>query len=118
MIIEGMTIAVTAMEKMVNFYSGVFGVEFKEIDQFNAKLYATELWGLKVLFCPAEVARNTATQNRHQFDFVVADLDALVEKVQQFGGQIMGPITEAGDFRSVGIYDPDSNSMVFKQPVN
>ena len=112
---EGLTIAVTNMRPMLQFYSRVFGIEFKEQELFGATLYAGEWGELQLLFCPAAIAQNTAQQNRHQFDLLVADLDQLIETAIAAGGQLMGPVTEDEHAKSVGIYDPDRNSMVFKQ---
>lgn len=113
--IEGMTIAVTDMPKMLDFYTTVFGISFAEQDMYGSKLYAGQWGALKLLLCPAELAENTAEQNRHQFDIVVPDLDRLLQIAKSHGGQMMSHVTEDGGFRSVGLYDPDHNSMVFKQ---
>lgn len=113
--IEGMTIAITNMEKMLDFYSNIFHIQFHEKEMYGAKLYEGQWGNLKLLFCPAALAGNTATQNRHQFDILVADLPALVERAKKFGGTPMGNIDKNEVFWSVGIYDPDNNSLVFKE---
>ena len=115
--LEGMTIAVTNMDPMLEFYSHVFQIQFEEKDMFGAKLYAGNWGGLKLLLCPAELAGNTATQNRHQFDIRVGDLEKTLEIMIQYGGKPMGEIQEGETGRSVGVYDPDHNSMVLKEAI-
>ncbi len=113
--IEGMTIAITNMERMLEFYSKVFDIDFSEKEMYNSKLYSGHWGGLDLLFCPAEIAGNTAIQNRHQFDIIVSDLEAIIEVATKYGGKTMGGIVENEDIRNVGIYDPDKNSILFKQ---
>ena len=113
--IEGMTMAITHMDEMLRFYSNLFLISFEEKEMFNTRLY-TGKWGdLKLLFCPAEIAQNTATQNRHQFDIVVSDLASIIDLAKRNGGEIMGEIAETDNELSVGIYDPDKNSIILKQ---
>jgi len=112
---EGMTMAVTNMDAMLTFYKSVFNVEFEEQEMYGTKLYQGKWGQLNLLFCPAHIAQNTAKQNRHQFDFVVDDLDELIKQVELAGGELMGEITEDEGGRSIGVYDPDRNSILFKQ---
>ena len=113
--IEGMTMAITDMNAMLEFYANVFNMEFEEMDVYGSKLYSGEWAGMKMLFCPAEIAGNTAEQNRHQFDIIVSDLQATIDVASQFGGELMHEIVETDSYKSVGIYDPDKNSIVFKE---
>jgi len=113
--IEGMTMAITNMEPMLDFYANVFNIEFEEKEMYNSKLYSGVWGGLNLLFCPAEIAGNKAVQNRHQFDIVVSDLPKVVELTAKHGGKPMGEIVEGESAWSIGIYDPDKNSILFKQ---
>lgn len=113
--IEGMTMAVTNMEQMLDFYSNTFGIRFKERKMYDSRLYSGDWGGLSILFCPAEIAGNTATQNRHQFDVVVPDLEEVIKITSKYGGSPMGEKNEDEDAWSIGIYDPDKNSILFKQ---
>lgn len=116
--INGLTIAVVKMEEMIEFYSNVFDIEFGVVDMYDEKLYSG-CWGeLKILFCPAELANNSAKQNRHQFDIEVSDLSNAVKMTVNFGGVKMGEITKSHNELSIGIYDPDNNSIVFKQVID
>ena len=114
----GMTMAITNMQKMLEFYSNVFGLVFEEKDLYNSKLYAARWGELDLLFCPAELAQNSAEQNRHQFDFHVADLSKVIEVAVQSGGSKMAEVVEDDTSLSVGIYDPDRNSILFKELKN
>lgn len=113
--LEGMTMAITNMDAMLKFYSNVFNIDFQEKDMYGSRLYAGNWGGLKLLFCPAEIARNTAKQNRHQFDIIVPDLKLLIEMASKFEGKAMGDKHEDETSWSIGIYDPDGNSILFKQ---
>lgn len=113
--IEGMTIAVVDMENMLKFYSNVFNIQFSAKEMFGSKLHFGKWDNLNLLLCPAEVAGNTAKQNRHQFDIVVTDIKKLVDLATENGGTIMGEIVEDENSLSVGIYDPDRNSITFKE---
>ncbi len=113
--ITGMTMAIVNMEEMVNFYSHVFGIEFESKEMLGARLYSGVWGGFKLLFCPAELAGNTAKQNRHQFDIVVSDLEEVMALAEKHGGVLMGKVTEDTRSWSIGIYDPDRNSILFKE---
>lgn len=110
--LQGITIASTNIESMVGFYENVFGVIFTEQDMFGAKLYSGNWLGISLLLCPAEIAQNTATQNRHQLDILIPDFDEVISKVLKFGGSLMNDISEENGIRKAGVYDPDNNSMV------
>ena len=113
--IEGLTMAITNMEQMLDFYSNVFKIQFEEKEMYDSKLYSGAWGGLNLLFCPAEIAGNTAVQNRHQFDIVISDLKKIVELTTKYGGKPMGEIVKDEYSWSIGIYDPDKNSILFKQ---
>ena len=113
--IEGMTIAVSNMQAMLLFYRKVFNIDFNELDMYNSKLYSSQWCGINLLFCPAEIASNTADQNRHQLDILVPDLNQLLILVKKYGGEVMADIIEEDNVISVGVYDPDKNSILFKQ---
>lgn len=113
--IEGMTIAINNMSSMLKFYKNVFRIDFTAQSEFGTQLYSGRWTNLTVLFCPAEVAQNTATQNKHQFEIVVQNLDDWILKCKNNGGETIGEITVQKKFRSIGIYDPDRNTIVLKE---
>ncbi len=107
--------AITDMDAMVKFYESVFDVRFAAHEMYGATLYQGGWIGLNLLFCPREIAQNTAEQNRHQFDIIVDDLDAVIEMVNSSGGEMMGEIAIQSDQKVASIKDPDGNSIVLKQ---
>lgn len=113
--IAGLTIAITKMEEMLRFYSKTFNISFSAIEMYGSKLYSGEWGELKLLFCPAEIAQNKAVQNRHQFDIEILDIQKIIEITKKYGGTLMGEMVEDDFSKSIGIYDPDKNSIVFKQ---
>lgn len=113
--IEGLTVAINDMPRMLTFYKNVFDIDFAERNEFGTKLYSGKWANLTLLFCPAEVAQNKATQNKHQFDIVVKGLDDWIRKCQDNGGVTIGEVSNQKSFRSIGIYDPDRNTIVLKE---
>ena len=113
--IKGFTMAVTDMEAMVSFYSSVFGLDFKMESMFGAQLFKCQWDRMDVLFCPADIANNTAVQNRHQFEVLVEDLTQAVKAVVSNQGVLISKITEGKAYLSVGVKDPDNNTIVLKQ---
>jgi predicted enzyme related to lactoylglutathione lyase len=113
--ISGITIAVTQMEKMVHFYNTVFDTDLAPKELFGSTLHAGLLGPIKLLLCPRELARNTAVENRHQFDIVVADIHTVMSKVIAAGGRVDGEVIAFEGTAAVTIYDPDDNSIVLNQ---
>ncbi|MEQ8526016.1 VOC family protein [Gracilimonas sp.] len=116
--LRSMTIAAHDMPEMIEFYTEVYNVEFSEkiINEFT--LFEGKWLGYNLLVCPAEFAQNTAQQTRHQLDISVTDFDAFIEKVEQFGGSLLGEVIIQEGVRSVGIHDPDKNSMIIIESLN
>ena len=111
--IQGLTMAITNMEAMLDFYMNLFEMKFIEKSMFGTKMYSGIWSGLNLLFCPAELARIAANQNRHQFDIIIENIDAVIVKAEQLGGKKMSEVVEDENSKSVGIYDPDGNSILF-----
>ncbi len=110
--LKGFTLASPDIEASKDFYENVFGVTFETKEMFDAQLFEGEWLGVTMLICPADVAKNSAKQNRHQFEIEVNDIDDVIAKVQKHGGTLMHEIIEEEGVRRVGIYDPDKNSMI------
>lgn len=116
-LVASMTIAVTQMKAMVNFYTQVFGIEFKANENYGITLYNGKLGEINLQFCPADIAGISATENRHQLDIVVSDLNKAIEAVEANGGQLLQEVVETETAKSVGVYDPDGNSVVLVERV-
>jgi predicted enzyme related to lactoylglutathione lyase len=116
--ISGMTLAATSVEAMVAFYNAVLDAHFEVVELFpGATGYRGKLAGMDVLMCPNTVARVDARQNRQQFDFLVDDVRATVAAALAHGGKEISPIYEQNGVLIGSVYDPDGNSMVFKQKI-
>lgn len=113
--IKGFTMAVFNMDAMIQFYNHVFGINFKKENMFDTVLYKCHWGGLDVLFCPAELANNSSDQNRHQFDIIVDNIEEAVKQVIMNEGKLISKIKQGENYISVGIKDPDNNSIVLKQ---
>ena len=61
--------------------------------------------------CPNDIANVVAEQNRHQLRFQVADLDAMLARVQAAGGALHGDMTQEGGKRLAAVEDPDGNTL-------
>lgn len=116
--IEGLTIAIYNMDEMLAFYSNVFSISFEEKEMFGSKLYEGHWGSLKLLFCPAALAGIDVDRNRQQFDIKVLNINSVIETAMQFKGRKMGEIQETSDLKSHAIFDPDGNSIVFKEYKN
>ncbi|WP_422103878.1 VOC family protein [Winogradskyella sp.] len=113
--IIGFTLAVVRMADMLEFYSRVFGIVYESFDDFGTTLYRGNWGNLDILFCPADVANNKATQNRHQLEVEVQDIHTAIALIKILKGELMGSIHETEAALSIGCYDPDRNSIVLKQ---
>ena len=115
--IDRITIAVTNVDQMVKFYKTVFKCELKESKAYGTILYSGKLGDIKILLCPNEIAGVKADQNRQQFDFIVTDLDKIIQDSKVSGGKMKGDITTSDKQKSVTIVDPDGNTIVFIQTI-
>ena len=113
--VKGFTLAVTHMEQMVDFYTRVFSISFEAKELYGGTLYFGDWEGIEICLCPASIAQNTAKQNRHQLDVLVENIVKTKRLVQRYGGTSMGAVEEVENTISMGIYDPDNNSLVLKQ---
>jgi catechol 2,3-dioxygenase-like lactoylglutathione lyase family enzyme len=105
------TIAVTNMPAMLRFYNGVFEADLTLIG--GTEFYAGTLAeGISLLFCPNDIAKVEAKQNRQQFRFIVDDLAKIRESVTAYGGQILNS-NATDDANSIGVRDPDGNTIEF-----
>lgn len=113
--ITGFTLAIINMNKMLTFYIDVFEIQFTPTVISGFTVYHGDWNGIDIQFCPAELAKNTAKQNRHQLTIEVNNLKELANMIEEKGGKIIGEIIDGEKEISVGIYDPDGNSLVLKQ---
>lgn len=108
------TVACTNISAMTDFYSKVFNVKFEEHD-FGFKMYSTKIGDISFLFCPNDIAGVVAEQNRHQFDYIVDDIEKLIERGLASGGSIHSELLKVENESTVTLFDPDGNTMNFIQ---
>jgi predicted enzyme related to lactoylglutathione lyase len=64
-----------------------------------------------MVMCPNEVACVEARQNRHQFRFVVDDIERMIGIVALSGGESLDDLVRSEGSKSVGLRDPDGNTI-------
>ena len=112
---EGLTMAVTNMDEMVQFYSNVFSISFDKREVYGTVLYSGQWGNLRLLMCPAELAQVHVDRNRQQFDMVVEDIEEIMSICLANGGKELNAVQDQEEVITASIFDPDGNSIVFKQ---
>jgi len=117
--IEGMSMAITNVQPMLDFYSHIFNISFEKRQGFDTVMYFAKWRGLKLLFVPVQLAgeEGALVQNKHQFDIIVPDMDQLISRVNRYGGKITGALIDDGIQKTVHAKDPDGNTFIFKQNI-
>lgn len=113
--IARITVAVTNMERTIDFYRSVFQCHFEEMNVFGRAAYSVKLDGIDFLLVPGEIVQEEAQQSRHQFDFFVDDITGVIERARASGGKIKGEVVRIDRQKAVTILDPDGNTSVFIQ---
>lgn len=114
--IDRVILAVTKMKSMVAFYNAVFDARLVAIEMMpGIEFYRGKLAGIDLLMCPNDVAGVVAQQNRHQFRFVVENVEQMLATVVQAGGSQLNAIQEVGADRVASAYDPDGNTFELVQ---
>jgi predicted enzyme related to lactoylglutathione lyase len=111
-------IACFNLEETKAFYRNVFDIHFQEIKIPPGNIYEGPVDGIKITLCPASIAGIKAKENRHQLTFQIDDVKSSIEKVEQFGGGLLGKVQKANDSLQVAIKDVDGNSIILKQILN
>lgn len=110
--IERITLAVNDMEKMIAFYNAAFDAELTSSQGFGGYTFAHgQLAGIPLMMCPNSLAGVVAEQNRHQFRFMVENLEQTLKLVTDSGGHQINPIQVENGRRVCGVRDPDGNSI-------
>lgn len=117
-VIGKITLAVTHMAEMVKYYEKVFQCHFQPFEMQGITFFTGQVGGFSFLFCPNTLAGVKAEQNRHQFDYIVNDLEQLVTKALSVGGSLQSPIEVSPKQKSATLIDPDGNTTVFIQQTN
>ena len=113
--IRQITLAVVHEVRMETFYSQLFEIDFSPEETDNYKVVSGEWNGITLTFCPAEIAGNSAKQNRHQLHIQVKDVDEFFEQALKLGAIIIERPVSLEGMRSGSLMDPDGTSMVICQ---
>jgi predicted enzyme related to lactoylglutathione lyase len=114
--VGSVTMVVENMSAMLRFYNAVFGAEFQPSAILaGQQTYLGKIAGIKTIFCPNAVVGIDAKRNRHQFDYLVPDVRAVMATALANGGSMLQEAQESNGKLLGAVYDPDQNSMVFLQ---
>ena len=114
--LKGLTIAAIDMAKMLRFYNAVFDAQLKKTVHIGAaQFYGGRMAGMELTLCPNAIANVIAQQNRQQFRFEVADIEAVMAKGLANHGSEINPIDEYKGAKVASLADPDGNTIEFVQ---
>ena len=105
--LAGVTIAVTNVAAMCQFYDAVFAAGLKPFAAYGMTLYRGRLAEVELVLCPNDLLQIEAQKNRQQLRFAVLDIDQVVATAVTHGGSLIGETTHD----LAGIVDPDGNSI-------
>ncbi len=110
----GLTVAASNMPAMVSFYNAVFAAGLKpSVHIGDEQFYAGTLCGMQLTLCPNRIAGVVAEQNRQQFRFQVADIEAVMRAGLANHGSKINPIEEYKGAKVASLADPDGNTIEF-----
>ncbi|MBN3554263.1 VOC family protein [Fictibacillus nanhaiensis] len=109
--ISQITIAYNQEDEMVNFYNQLLNAELSPFKVGDFRFYKGKIGEIGLLFCPNEMLGIKAEKNNIQFTVQVSNLEEILSKVSQCGGKHIQGINREESRSSVGISDPDGNSI-------
>ncbi|MHC4841947.1 MAG: VOC family protein [Planctomycetota bacterium] len=113
--LEAICLVAKNIDEMVEFYSGVFGINFESENVEGHSLYTGRFSGLSLTLVPVAISGVKEPKNPTHYDIYVNDLEEGIELVKANGGRTNERLGESDTERAIGIFDPDDNFMVFKQ---
>lgn len=105
-----LTVAVTHMDAMLEFYNQVFDCQLTKIP--GTDFHKGQFLNTPLLFCPNNIAGVKAEKNRFQWEIELEDLDSALNKVTNHGGACLDDRRSQDGVTMQGITDPDGNSFV------
>ena len=114
MVIDRLTIAVASMERMLDFYTSLLGIQFTAVELHGHTLHRATYQGLEILLCPRELAGVDASVNTIQARFVVRDVTIAYGHGVSHGTSLTAPAMIDGEMVAA-LRDPDGNSLELRQ---
>ncbi|MCA9914113.1 MAG: VOC family protein [Anaerolineae bacterium] len=113
---DKISLAVEDFEKMVVFYGAVFQADFTQAEPVpGVKTFTGTIAGVEFALVPNVLAQIEAEQARHQFHFIVEDVEKTIQLALANGGSILDEAAERHGIITGAVYDPDGNPLVFVQ---
>jgi predicted enzyme related to lactoylglutathione lyase len=109
--ISQITIAYNQEDEMVDFYNQLLNADLSPFNVGDFRFYKGKIGEIGLLFCPNEMLGIKAEKNNIQFTVQVSNLEEILSKVSQCGGKQIQEINKKDGRSSVGISDPDGNSI-------
>jgi len=114
--LDGLTIAVTDMKRMIAFYNAVFDAKLEPtVNIGENQFYGGEMLGMQLIFCPNAIAGVVAEQNRQQFRFQVDNIETVMANGLANHGTEINEINNYKGAKVASLADPDGNTIEFMQ---
>lgn len=114
--LSSITMVTEDMTAMLRFYNKVFAADFQPSEILAGhQTYVGKLAGLRTIFCPNALVGIEAKRNRHQFHYIVDDVQGIMAIALANGGSILQEQQVINGKELAAVYDPDQNSIVFTQ---
>ncbi len=116
--LDGLTIAVTDMKRMVAFYNAVFDCNLEPtVNIGDQQFYGGKMLDMSLTLCPNAISGVVAEQNRQQFRFQVEDIADVMAKGLANHGEEINEINEYKGAKVGSLADPDGNTIEFLELV-
>ncbi|OIU71658.1 VOC family protein [Rossellomorea aquimaris] len=109
--VSKITIAYNQENEMVDFYNKLFSADLSPFQAGEFRFYKGKIGEIGLLFCPNEMLGINAEKNNIQFTVQVPNLEDILSKVSRYSGEQIQEINREESQSSVGISDPDGNSI-------
>lgn len=109
--IDRITLAVSDMDRMKQFYEAILPVKFYDQKLSNYALYIATVGGLEIILCPKELAGVRATINTIQLRFAISNVSRAFENGLAMGGTAITQPQKRGRAQHASLKDPDGNSL-------
>jgi catechol 2,3-dioxygenase-like lactoylglutathione lyase family enzyme len=101
---------------MVAFYSGAFGVSFREVEARGTRSQFGTLGGIELKLVPIRESVEFERFPIHQLGFQVPDVGAAVAAALEHGGRLQDAPATDGERVTASVRDPDGNTVEIRGP--